>query len=306
MAITAAQVKELRARTGAGMMDCKKALQEAGGDMEKAIEILRKKGIAKAAKKADRIASEGTIAVEVAPDGRCGTIVEVNSETDFVAKNEEFQELVNRVKSHIATSGVETVEALYESTIDGVTFEEYMKAQIAKIGENIVVRRFDRICVQEGPGLVSGYLHMGGKIGVIVAAACDKEETCQQIQGILRDIAMHIAAMNPRYLDAESIPAEVIEKEKEIARAQLEKEGKPANIIEKIIPGKIKKFIEENTLLGQKFVKDDKKSVQQALEEAAKAAGGSAKIVGFVRYELGEGIEKKQEDFAAEVAAQMK
>ncbi|MRJ02649.1 MAG: translation elongation factor Ts [Epsilonproteobacteria bacterium] len=305
MAVTAAQVKELRERTGAGMMDCKKALQEANGDMEKAIEILRKKGIAKAAKKADRVASEGTIAVEIDADGKCASIVEVNSETDFVAKNENFQGLVERIKGQIAAKQVESVEELYRSEIDGVLFEEYMKAQIAKIGENIVVRRLDRICV-DGPGIVSGYLHMGGKIGVIVAAACDREETCDSIKDLLKDIAMHIAAMNPRYLDESSIPQEVIEKEKEIARAQLEKEGKPANIIEKIIPGKIKKFVEENTLLGQKFVKDDKKSVQQVLQEAAKAAGGEVKIIGFVRYELGEGIEKKQEDFAAEVAAQMK
>ena len=305
MAITAAQVKELRERTGAGMMDCKKALQEAGGDMEKAIEILRKKGIAKAAKKADRVASEGTIAVEVSEDGKCATIVEVNSETDFVAKNENFKALVEKVKGHIAASEVKTVEELYATTIDGVTFEEYMKEEIAKIGENIVVRRFDRICV-DGPGAVAGYLHMGGKIGVIVAAACDSEKTCEAIRPLLKDIAMHIAAMNPKYLDEAAIPADVIEKEKEIAAAQLEKEGKPANIIEKIIPGKIKKFVEENTLLGQKFVKDDKKSVQQILEEAAKAVGGTAKIIKFVRYELGEGIEKKQDDFAAEVAAQMK
>ncbi len=305
MAISAAQVKELRQRTGAGMMDCKKALQEANGDMDKAIEILRKKGIAKAAKKADRVASEGTIAVEISPDNKCATIAEVNSETDFVAQNENFKALVEKVKGHIATAGVESVEELYKTEIDGATFEEYMKAEIAKIGENIVVRRFDKLCV-EGPGVVNGYLHMGGKIGVVVAATCDKEETCGAIKDFLKDVAMHIAAMNPKYLDAESVPVEVVEKEKEIAAAQLEKEGKPANIIEKIIPGKIKKFMEENTLLGQKFVKDDKKTVEQALNEAAEAAGGSAKIVGFIRYELGEGIEKKEEDFAAEVAAQMK
>ncbi len=305
MAVTAAQVKELRERTGAGMMDCKKALQESGGDMDKAIEILRKKGIAKAAKKADRVASEGTIAVEVSPDYKCATIVEVNSETDFVAKNENFKTLVDTIKKHISESEIESVEELYKTTIDGATFEEFMKAEIAKIGENIVVRRFDRICV-EGNGVVNGYLHMGGKIGVIVAAVCDKPQVCDAIKDLLKDIAMHIAAMNPKYLDESEIPAEVIEKEKEIAAAQLIKEGKPENIIEKIIPGKIKKFIEENTLLGQKFVKDDKKTVKQVLDEAAKAAGGEAKIVRFVRFELGEGIEKKQDDFAAEVAAQMK
>ncbi|NPA04274.1 MAG: translation elongation factor Ts [Epsilonproteobacteria bacterium] len=305
MGISAKEVKELRERTGAGMMDCKKALQEANGDMEKAIEILRKKGIAKAAKKADRVAAEGTIAVEISPDYKCATIVEVNTETDFVAQNENFKKLVERVKSHIAEVGVESVEELYKTTIDGAIFEEYMKAEIAKIGENIVVRRFDRICV-DGPGVVNGYLHMGGKIGVVVAAVCDKEEVCEAIKDLLKDVAMHIAAMNPKYLDENSIPQEVLEKEKEIARVQLEKEGKPANIIDKIIPGKIKKFVEENTLLGQKFVKDDKKSVAQVIQEAAKKAGGTAKIVKFIRYELGEGIEKKQEDFAAEVAAQMK
>ena len=305
MAISAAEVKKLRQMTGAGMMDCKKALQEADGDMDKAVEILRKKGIAKAAKKSDRVASEGTIAVEISPDYRCATIVEVNSETDFVAQNENFKNLVGKIKAHLQTSEVKTVEELYQTTIDGALFEDYMKAEIAKIGENIVVRRFEKVCM-EGNGIVNGYLHMGGKIGVIVAATCDKPEVCDAIKELLKDIAMHIAAMNPKYLDEASIPAEVIEKEKEIAKAQLEKEGKPANIIEKIIPGKIKKFIEENTLLGQKFVKDDKKTVKQIIDEAAKAAGGSAKIVGFVRYELGEGIEKKQEDFAAEVAAQMK
>ena len=222
MAISAAQVKELRERTGAGMMDCKKALQEAGGDMEKAIEILRKKGIAKAAKKADRVASEGTISVEISPDNKCATIVEVNSETDFVAQNENFKNLVKKIKGHVATAGVESVEELYKTEIDGALFEEYMKAEIAKIGENIVVRRFDKICV-EGNGVVNGYLHMGGKIGVIVAATCDKEEVCDAIKDLLKDVAMHIAAMNPKYLDEGSIPAEVIEKEKEIAKAQLEK-----------------------------------------------------------------------------------
>jgi elongation factor Ts len=305
MGVTAAQVKELRERTGAGMMDCKKALQEANGDMEKAIEILRKKGIAKAAKKADRVASEGTIAVEVSDDFKCATIVEVNSETDFVAKNENFKNLVQTIKKHIASNDVKSVEELYKTTIDGVTFEEFMKAEIAKIGENIVVRRFDKIC-DNGEAVVNGYLHMGGKIGVIVAAKCDKSEACESIKDLLKDIAMHIAAMNPRYLDESSIPSDVIEKEKEIAKAQLLKEGKPENIIEKIIPGKIKKFIEENTLLGQKFVKDDKKSVKQVLDEAAKASGAKADIINFIRYELGEGIEKKQDDFAAEVAAQMK
>jgi len=305
MAISAAEVKKLRTMTGAGMMDCKKALQEAQGDMDKAVEILRKKGMAKAAKKADRVASEGAVTVEISDDFKCATISEINSETDFVAQNDNFKELVKKATKHIHVTAAESVEDLLQTEIDGVKFEEFMKAEIAKIGENIVVRRFDKICV-EGNGVVNGYLHMGGKIGVIVAATCENGEVCDAIKDLLKDIAMHIAAMNPKYLDESAIPESVIEKEKEIAKAQLEKEGKPANIIEKIIPGKIKKFVEENTLLGQKFVKDDKKSVKQVLDEAAKAAGGTAKIIQFVRYELGEGIEKKQEDFAAEVAAQMK
>jgi len=305
MAVSAAEVKKLRTMTGAGMMDCKKALQEAQGDMDKAVEILRKKGIAKAAKKADRIASEGAVTVEISDDFKCATISEINSETDFVAQNDNFKELVKKATKHIHVTAAESVEDLLQTEIDGVKFEEFMKAEIAKIGENIVVRRFDKICV-EGNGVVNGYLHMGGKIGVIVAATCENGEVCDAIKDLLKDIAMHIAAMNPKYLDESAIPESVIDKEKEIAKAQLEKEGKPANIIEKIIPGKIKKFVEENTLLGQKFVKDDKKSVKQVLDETAKAAGGTVKIIQFVRYELGEGIEKKQEDFAAEVAAQMK
>ncbi len=305
MSISAKDVKRLREMTGAGLMDCKKALQEANGDMDKAAEILRKKGIAKAAKKADRVASEGVVTVEISPDFKCATISEINSETDFVAKNENFQELAKKVTNHIHSSEFKSVEELYESEIENSKFEEYMKANIAKIGENIVVRRFAKLCAKES-GIVNGYVHMGGKIGAIVAATCDKEEVCEAIKDLLKDISMHIAAMNPKYLDEESIPESVIEKEKEIARSQLEKEGKPANIIEKIIPGKIKKFVQENTLLGQKFVKDDKKSVKQVLDEAAKKAGGSAKIVEFVRYELGEGIEKKEEDFASEVAAQIK
>ena len=305
MAISAAEVKKLRTMTGAGMMDCKKALQEAQGDMDKAVEILRKKGMAKAAKKADRVASEGAVTVEISEDFKCATISEINSETDFVAQNDNFKELVKKATKHIHMTASKSVEELLQTEIDGVRFEEFMKAEIAKIGENIVVRRFDKICVEDN-GVVNGYLHMGGKIGVIVAAACENGEVCEAIKNLLKDIAMHIAAMNPKYLDESAIPESVIEKEKEIAKAQLEKEGKPANIIEKIIPGEIKKFVEENTLLGQKFVKDDKKSVKQVLDEVAKAAGGTAKIVQFVRYELGEGIEKKQEDFAAEVAAQMK
>ncbi|WP_187647333.1 translation elongation factor Ts [Nitrosophilus labii] len=305
MAITAAEVKKLREMTGAGMMDCKKALQEAQGDMDKAVEILRKKGIAKAAKKADRVASEGAVSLEISDDYKCATISEINSETDFVAQNDNFKQLVKKALRHIHITSPDSVEDLLQTEIDGVKFEEFMKAEIAKIGENIVVRRFDKICV-EGSGVVNGYIHMGGKIGVIVAATCDKDEVCEAVKDLLKDIAMHIAAMNPKYLDESAVPESVLEKEKEIAKAQLEKEGKPTNIIDKIIPGKIKKFVEENTLLGQKFVKDDKKSVKQILDETAKAAGGTAKIVQFVRYELGEGIERKQDDFASEVAAQMK
>jgi elongation factor Ts len=301
--ITAAQVKALREKTGAGMMDCKKALVEANGDEEKAVEILRKKGLAKAAKKADRNAAEGRVEIYITPDFKKGSIVEVNCETDFVAKTDEFVEFVSETVKTINTEDIADVESLNKAKFGAGTFEEELKVKIAKIGENIVVRRMATIKAPQN-GIVNGYIHAGGKVGVLVAAECDKPETCEAIKDTLKDIAMHIAAMKPAYLNPESVPANVIEKEKEIAKAQLLKEGKPENVIEKIIPGKIKKFYEDACLTEQEYVKAEKKeSVAKALENAAKKAGGNAKLVDFVRFEVGEGLVKNGCTLADEVAA---
>ena len=303
MAVTAAQVKALREKTGAGMMDCKKALVEANGDEEKAIEILRKKGLAKAAKKADRNAAEGRVEVYISDDYKVATAVEINCETDFVAKTDEFIEFTRETAKVIAVNDIADVDSLMKTPFGEGTFEEELKVKIAKIGENIVVRRIATIKAPEN-GIVNGYIHAGGRVGVIVAAACDKPQTCEAIKDTLKDIAMHIAAMRPLYLNPESVPADVIEKEKEIAKEQLLKEGKPENVIEKIIPGKIKKYYQEVCLTEQEFVKAEKKeSVAEALNKAAKAAGGSAKLVDFVRFEVGEGLIKNACNMAEEVAA---
>jgi elongation factor Ts len=304
MAVTAAMVKELRQMTNAGMMDCKKALTETNGGMEAAVERRRTKGLSSAAKKAGRVASEGAISIEISDDHRKGTIAEINSETDFVAQNDNFKALVKKATRHIHCSTATTVEDLLETEIDGTKFDEFLKGEIAKIGENIVTRRFVTIDAGEN-GVVEGYIHGNGKVGVMIAAKCDSDKTCEAVRPTLKNIAMHIAAMNPAYLDEEAVPAQVIEKEKEIAIEQLKKEGKPEQIWDKILPGKIKRFLKDNTLVNQPFVMDDKKTVGQVLDEAAKESDGTAKIVEFIRFELGEGIEKKEEDFAAEVAAQM-
>ena len=301
--ITAAMVKALREKTGAGMMDCKKALVEANGDEEKAIEILRKKGLSKASKKADRNAAEGRVEVYVSDDYKKASIVEVNCETDFVAKTDEFVEFVSETAKLINTNELTDAEQLNPIKFKEGTFEEELKVKIAKIGENIVVRRVATIKAPEN-GIVNGYIHAGGRVGVIVAAACDKPEVCEAIKDTLRDIAMHIAAMKPEYLNPESVPASVIEKEKEIAKAQLLKEGKPENVIEKIIPGKIKRFFSDVCVTEQEYVKAEKKeTVAEALNKVAKAAGGEAKLVDFVRFEVGEGLVKKGCTIAEEVAA---
>jgi elongation factor Ts len=300
--ITAKMVKDLRAKTGAGMMDCKKALVEANGDEEKAIEVLRKKGLANADKKGSRNAAEGVVNIAISDDYKTATISEINCETDFVAKNADFQEFVTTTTEHIQKTEPADVDALLNGEFKGAKFEEELKTIIAKIGENIVVRRFATIKTDEN-GIVNGYVHMGGKVGVIVAASCDKPETAEALKNTLKDIAMHAAAMAPKYINPEAIPTEDIEKEKEIAKAQLLKEGKPENIIEKIIPGKIKKFESENCLTKQAFVKDDKKTVEEVLSEAAKSVDGKAKLVEYIRYEMGEGLTKNGCTLAAEVAA---
>ena len=283
-------IKKLREMTDAGMMDCKQALAATDGDMEKAVEWLRKKGLGAAAKKADKVAAEGVIAIKA--DGNKAIMLEINSQTDFVAKNEKFQEFVKEVVEHVFANDFEDVDAINASEINGQPFSEYLALQIATIGENLVVRRYAKI-VSEGD--IGTYVHANSKVGVIVAS------NASGVADELKNIAMHAAAMNPKYLNEEAVPADVIEKEKEIAREQLIKEGKPEAILEKILPGKIKRFMQDNTLENQKFVMDDKVSVAQYLKNANK----DAKLTDYVRFELGEGIEKKEEDFAAEVAKQM-
>jgi len=283
-------IKRLREITDAGMMDCKQALAATDGDMEKAQEWLRKKGLGAAAKKADKVAAEGVVAVTTA--GNKAFMVEINSQTDFVAKNEKFQSFVAEVLEHIAANDFDTVEEVNASEINGQPFADYLALQIATIGENLVVRRYAKIV---SDGSLGSYVHANGKVGVIVSS------NAEGVEGELKNIAMHAAAMSPKYLNEADVPAEVLEKEKEIAKEQLLKEGKPEAILEKILPGKIKRFLQDNTLENQKFVMDDKISVGKYLENANK----DAKITEFVRFELGDGIEKVEEDFAAEVAKQM-
>jgi elongation factor Ts len=303
--ITAKMVKDLREKTSAGMMDCKKALVEANGDEEKAIEILRKKGLANADKKGSRNAAEGVVAVKISDDYKTATISEINCETDFVAKNADFQKFVTETVEHIQKTEPVDVDTLLNGEFKGAKFEEELKTIIAKIGENIVIRRFTTIKADEN-GVVNGYVHMGGKVGVVVAAACDKPETADAIKDVLKDIAMHAAAMKPKYLNPEAIPAEDIEKEVEIAKAQLEKEGKPAQVIEKIIPGKIARFKKDNCLTKQEYVRaENKEDVETFLNNAAKKVGGKAKLVEYIRFEMGEGLTKNGCTLAEEVAASL-
>jgi len=293
MAITAAQVKELRERTGSGMMECKKALVDAGGDMEAAIEMLRKTGLAKADKKAGRVAAEGLIAVGVSEDGRSATLVEVNCETDFVAKKADFQAFANAIAQRILAGKPADIEALLAMPLhDGeeTSIELARKSLIASIGENINVRRFTRLDATQG--ILAHYQH-GVRIGVLVELQGGDAE-------LARDIAMHIAASKPQCVTEAEVPREDIQKEREIFAAQAETSGKPANIIEKMVDGRIRKYLAEITLVGQPFVKDPDQTVGQLLKSAG------AVVIGFARMELGEGIEKKTENFADEVMAQVK
>jgi elongation factor Ts len=287
-AITTALIKELRERTGVGMMDCKKVLIETDGDIETAIENLRKAGAAAAAKKAGRIAAEGMIALAETDNGSAVALVEINSETDFVAKDEGFREFSNAVAQAVADGEPADVAALNVLSAGEMTVEEARLALITKIGENIGVRRFERL--ESDSGTLGSYLH-GVKIGVIVKLDGGDVE-------LAKDVAMHIAASNPTCISAADMPAELLEKEKEIFVAQARESGKPDNIIEKMIEGRMKKFLKENTLLGQAFVKNPDQSIEQLLE------AGGASIVSYDRLEVGEGIEKKEDDFVAEVMAQ--
>ena len=290
--ITAGLVKELRERTGAGMMDCKKALAATEGDMDKAIDFLREKGLAAAAKKAGRIAAEGLVVSYVSEDSKVGVIVEVNCETDFVAKTENFQELVAGIAAHVAKSNPADMDALNASEIEaGKTVAALITESIAKIGENISLRRFARYEVAEG--MVAAYIHGGGKIGVLVSMTAGTEE-------LGHDVAMHIAAANPGYLNREQVPTAELEHEKAVLTEQARNEGKPEKIIEKMVQGRIQKYYKEVCLVDQEFVKDPDQTVGKLV-----AAAGAA-VTEFTRFQLGEGIEKKQEDFAAEVMAQIK
>ncbi len=287
-AITAAQVKELRERTGAGMMECKKALVETEGDIELAIENMRKSGQAKAAKKAGRIAAEGTILTR--SNVQVAIILEVNSETDFVSRDDGFLAFSNKVADVALENGISDIESLKNTTIDGKSIEVIRQELVTTIGENIQLRRIDMLTANGNQ--MSSYIH-GGRIGVIVSIEGANET-------LSKDVAMHIAASNPQVINPEDVSEEVVEKEKEIFVAQAKESGKPDNIIEKMIGGRLKKFLGEVSLTGQPFVKDPSTSVGDLLKS------NNASATAFVRYEVGEGIEKKEEDFAAEVMAQAK
>ena len=291
--VTASLVKELREKTGAGMMDCKKVLTETDGDMEKAIELLRERGIAKAAKKSGRVAAEGLVEAYISEDGKVGAIVEVNSETDFVAKNEEFKTFVKNVAKQVVEKNPKDVEellnqeAIFEA---GKTVNEALVGKIATIGENLSIRRFARF---ESKGLLESYIHGDGKIAVLINMAKGDKE-------LAKDLCMQIAAARPEYLNEQAVPAERVEKEKEILKVQTMNEGKPEAIAEKIVLGRIRKFFEEICLVDQVFVKDSNMKVSELLKQK------DAEVVEFVRFEKGEGIEKKEENFAEEVMNQLK
>lgn len=302
MSITAAMVSELRKATGAGMMDCKKALTETGGNMEEAVDFLRKKGLSAAAKKSGRVASEGAVAAISA--GGVGALVEVNAETDFVAKNEAFQSFVNGVRDIVLATAVADVDALagidYPGT--GRTVAEELTHQIATIGENMSIRRLARIDTKEG--LVASYVHGTGKIGVLVEFKTDSRD--ERVVDLGKQIAMHVAAASPQYLKRDDVPAEVVAREKEIMRVKALESGKPENIVEKIIIGQINKFYSDVCLIEQAFVIDPDQSVQKVVDACAKELGTPVVLSSYVRFQLGEGIEKKVDDFAAEVAAMSK
>ncbi|NDJ26805.1 elongation factor Ts [Campylobacter sp. MIT 12-8780] len=354
--ITAQMVKELRESTGAGMMDCKNALKETEGDFEKAVQYLREKGLGKAAKKADRLAAEGLVSVKVSEDFKQATLSEINSETDFVAKNEQFIALTKDTTAHIQAQAISTTEELNKSVINGTPFEEYLKSQIATIGENLVVRRLATLKAGNN-GIVNGYIHTNGRVGVIIAASAESEEGAKKITDFLKQLCMHIAAMKPVYLSYKDLDINFVEQEYKALVAELEKDNeerrrlkdpnkpehkipkyasrkqlseailkqaeedikaelkaqnKPEKIWANIIPGKLNSFISDNsqldsklTLMGQFFVMDDKKTIEQVIEEKIKELGVKFEIIEFIRFEVGEGLEKKSEDFAAEVAAQM-
>ena len=347
--ITAAMVKELRQATDAPMMDCKKVLVEADGDIEKAKELLKERGIAKAAKKADRVAAEGLVGLKIADDFSKATVVEINSETDFVAQNDGFKNLVLKTTEEVYNTNPSDVEGVM-----GTEFGKYFTESVAKIGEKIELRRFGSLEAEDDTVAMNGYVHSNNRIAVIVKAKCDSAKTAEGMRDVMKQVAMHASAMKPQTLSYKDFDAEFVENEtkgrieaikkeneelsrlgktlknvptyvsmmqltdevmkqaEEDIKATLKEQGKPEKIWDKIIPGSLARFVDDNTtldkeqaLLDQTYVLDDKKTVAQAVEDAAKALGGTAEIVDFIRLEVGEGIEKAEDDFAAEVAAQM-
>lgn len=300
--ISAKVVKELREMTGAGMMECKKALTKTDGDIEKAVEYLREKGLASAAKKAGRVAAEGLVKTYVTEDGKQASIVEVNCETDFVALNEQFAQFAENLAKFVITSSATTVEELLAEKFDGEkTVQETLTNLIATLGENMTVRRFKKFSVESGA--IQGYVHGGGRIGVIVEAVCETESPV--VAEVAKELCMQVAAANPLFLSEADVDQQSIEKEKEIYRVQALNEGKPENIVEKMVEGRIKKYYKEVCLLDQPWVKDGDKSVSKLVAEKSKEVGSEITIKSFVRFERGEGIEKVVEDFATEVAKQM-
>ena len=302
MEITASMVKELRDKTNAGMMDCKKALKETNGDIEKAIVYLREKGLLQAAKKSSRIASEGLTTAIISVDEKKGVVIEVNSETDFVAKNEEFKSFVEETAKAVLNNEPKDLEALKAVVLNnGKTVEEALTDKIAKIGENMSLRRFSQVKVDNG--VVVEYIHGGGKISVIVALESEGDKEALKVLG--KDLAMQIAAMSPKYISMEDVDAEFIAQEKEILTAQALNEGKPQNIVEKMVEGRLNKELKEICLLEQAFVKDADLTVKKVISDTAKKLGSDIKVADVIRYEVGEGLEKKSENFADEVAKQM-
>ena len=286
-------VMDLRKKTGAGVADCKKALTETDGDMEKAVDFLREKGMATAAKKASRIAAEGIVAAKI--EGNIGALVEVNCETDFVAKGDQYIEFVNDVADYVIKNDVKDIDELVAAK------SEQTIAATAKIGEKIAIRRFAKYVVENG--IVESYIHMGGKVGVLVEIeGC----TCEATKELAHDIALQIAAAKPLYLNAAEVPAEVVEHEKEILRAQALNEGKKPEIIERMVEGRVKKYYEEFCLVNQAFVKDPSMTIEKVVKEASQKMGKELSIKRFTRFEMGEGLEKRNDNFAEEVAAQMK
>lgn len=287
--ITASQVKELRDKTNVGMMECKQALTECGGDIEAAIKYLRERGAIKAAKKADRIAKEGVVAAQISEDGKSGVLIEINCETDFVAKNDNFKAFVDEVASAVSASGAATLDAALAADKSGETVDAFIKAKVIEMGENLQLRRIERFDVS-GEGAVASYIHLGGKVGVLIEVSTEKAETVktEAFADLVKDLTLHIAAAAPAGLAREDIPAELVDAEKEIFRKQMEGQNKPAEIVEKIIEGKLVKFYSETCLLEQGFVKDPDSTIKALISSKGKELGDDINIVRFTRFGLGE------------------